>query len=296
MHFLHTQPAIAVPENACDCHMHVFGTQDLYPFAEQRSYTPPEASLADYRAMTEAIGITRNVFVQASVYGTDNRCLVDALSNSDGQARGVAGIDTAVTDDALRTLTAAGVRGARVNAASSGGRSIDRIARDIEETAERIKPFGWHLQVFANLESLAELAPLLQRLDVPLVIDHMGLAKAALGLAQPGFRQLLALVADGAWIKVSGAYRVSEAAPDYPDVAPIACALIQANPDRILWGSDWPHTGEHPNVRLDDPPRIEFRPLDDGNLISLLGDWVDDDVTLKRILVDNPEALYGFES
>ena len=295
MPFLHNPPSIAVPPNACDCHMHVFGTEYAYPLAPQRSYTPPEASLAEYRAVTEVLGVTRNIFVQGSAYGTDNQCLVDALAKSNGRARGVAGIDATVSEETLKELTEAGVRGARVNAATFGVRSIDVITRAIEETVERIKPYGWHLQLFAHLESIVQIAPLLRRLGVPLVIDHMGLAKAALGPQQPGFTQLLDLVAAGAWIKVSGAYRVSEAAPDYADVAQIARPLIQANPDRIVWGSDWPHTGKHPNAKLDAAPRIEYRPLDDGKLLSLLGQWVDDDATLKRILVDNPARLYGFD-
>lgn len=291
----HTAPSFPVPADACDCHMHVFGTEDRYPLAPQRSYTPPEATLEDYRAMTGVIGTTRNVFVQGSAYGTDNRCLVDALARSGGAAKGVAGIDEGTDDETLAQLTEAGVCGARVNAASFGVRSVDEIGRAIEATAERIKPHGWHLQLFAHLDSIAALAPLLKRLDLPLVVDHMGMARAALGTEQAGFRELVDLVANGAWVKVSGAYRVSEAGPDYADAAPIARALIRAAPSRVVWGSDWPHTGKHPNARLEAAPRIEYRPLDDGRLLGLLADWVDDEATLHAILVDNPARLYGFE-
>jgi predicted TIM-barrel fold metal-dependent hydrolase len=274
--------------------MHVFGTEDAYPLAEQRSYTPPEATLEDYRAMTAVLGINRNVFVQGSAYGTDNSCLVDALALSNGSARGVAGIDGRTSEADLRAMTDAGVRGARVNAASFGVRSLEHIARDVQETASRIKPYGWHLQLFAHLDSVAELAPVLRNLDIPVVIDHMGMAKAALGPSQPGFDKLVELVCDGVWVKVSGVYRVSDAAPGYANAAPIAKALIAANPERVIWGSDWPHTGKHANAKLDAAPRIEYRPLDDGRLLSLLGDWAGDDVALKRILADNPAALYGF--
>lgn len=294
MQALHTPPVFQVPENACDCHMHVFGPQDRYPLAARRSYTPPEAGLDDYRAMAKIVGISRNVFVQGSAYGADNQCLVDALVHSGGRARGVAGIDAKTSDDTLRQLTEAGVCGARVNAASFGDRSVAGIARALEQTAERIKPYGWHLQLFAHLESIAELAPVLRRLDLPVVFDHMGMAKAAAGTGQPGFRELVDLVGDGAWVKVSGVYRVSEAEPDYADAAPIARALIRANPARVVWGSDWPHTGKHPNARLDVAPSIEYRPLDDGRLLGLLAGWVDDSAVLHRILVDNPALLYGF--
>lgn len=294
MNVNHSKPGFQIPAGACDCHMHIFGTADRYPFVAGRSYTPPEASLRAYRDMTRTLGLERNVFVQGSAYGADNACLLDALSEAGTTARGVVMIDRQTTDDALRSMDKAGVCGVRVNAHSAGIRSASEIESVLRETADRIKPLGWHIQLFAALDAVAELAPVLRSLGVPVVIDHMGMAKAHRGVQQPGFRSLLDLVADGAWVKISGAYRVSEEAPDYPDAKPIAQALIDANPDRVVWGTDWPHTGKHPNASLETAPLTEYRPLDDGLLLDLLASWAEDPAIRRKILVDNPAELYGF--
>lgn len=291
----HSRPTISVPGKACDCHMHIFGSLDRYPPTPQRSYTPREASLADYRKMAGILGLERVVFVQASAYGSDNSCLLDALSATGQSGRGVAVIDEATTEQDLLSFHRAGIRGVRVNAETFGLRSTDEIARQLRRTAERIGPIGLHLQLFAALSVIADLAQEIGSLGVPVVIDHMGMAKGALGPKQDGFKKLVKLVEDGSWIKLSGAYRVSSAEPDYPDAAHIARAVIEANPDRTLWGTDWPHTGKHANARLGSAPVIEYRPLDDGRLLSLLGTWIDDAAALKRILVDNPARLYGFD-
>ena len=291
----HSKPAFAVPPGACDCHMHVYGPLAAYPAAPQRSYTPREASLADYLDMAGTLGLERVVFVQGSAYGSDNRCLKDTLRALGASGRGVAVIDRETPDSELAALHAAGVRGARVNAETFGLRSAADVAGLITQTAERLRPFGWHLQLFAALPTIADLYPVLNRLPVPLVIDHMGMAQAARGTDQPGFDRLLALLSDGAWVKVSGAYRVSSAEPGFADAAVIARALIAANPERIVWGSDWPHTGKHANARRETAPLIDYRPLDDGRLLDLLAGWVDGDAALlQRILTDNPAALYGF--
>ncbi|QJP14593.1 amidohydrolase family protein [Starkeya sp. ORNL1] len=289
----HSAPTFKVPAGACDCHMHVFGPLDRYPPSPTRSYTPREASLADYDRMTAVVGLQRLVLVQASAYGTDNSCLLDTLKAAGPRARGVAVIDDATTDAELATLNAAGVRGVRVNAETFGVSSAAEIERMLAPTIDRVGPLGWHVQLFASLAAIADLAPMLRAMALPLVIDHMGLAKGPLGPDQPGFNALLSLVGNGAWVKVSGAYRVSSDEPSFPDAAPIAKALIVANPDRIVWGSDWPHTGKHANARLNETPVIEYRPLDDGALLSLLATWADE-ATVKKVLADNPAALYGF--
>lgn len=290
----HTRPNVRVPKGACDCHMHVFGPLDRYPPAVRRSYTPREASLADYRKMASILGLERIVFVQASAYGADNSCMLDALATAGKNSRGVAVIDETTSDAELLALERAGVRGVRLNAETFGLRSPDEIARQLRRLAQRIGPLGLHLQLFTTLAVIAELASEIGSLGVPVVIDHMGMAKAALGPKQDGFEKLVRLVAEGCWVKLSGAYRVSSAEPDHADAAPIARALIAASPERVLWGTDWPHTGKHGNASIGGAPVIEYRPLDDGRLLSLLGDWTDDDATLKRILVDNPARLYGF--
>ena len=289
----HSKPGIVVPAGACDCHMHVFGPLDRYPGAPQRSYTPREASLAQYYAMADVLGLQRTVFVQASAYGADNSCLLDTLAAAGRSARGVAVIDDATRDEELATLHAAGVRGVRVNAETFGVRSPEEVGRMVSATAERVRPLGWHLQLFAALPTIAALHSALAALPVPLVIDHMGMARGSLGPDQPHFATLLDLVRRGTWVKVSGAYRVSTDEPDFPDAAPIARALIAANADRVVWGTDWPHTGKHAGAKLEAAPMIEYRRLDDGRLLDLLGGWADAD-TRTKILVTNPAALYGF--
>jgi predicted TIM-barrel fold metal-dependent hydrolase len=291
----HSKPKFRVPAGACDCHMHIFGPPDKYPGAPQRSYTPREASFAQYQAMAAVLGLQRIVFVQPSTYGADNSCLVDTLREAGGKMRGVAVIDEHTSDRDLEMLKEAGVRGVRVNVETSGVRSPSEIGKVVTGTAARIRPFGLHLQLFAALSAIEALYGVLRALPVPLVIDHMGLARGSLGTEQPGFDKLLELVAGGAWVKVSGVYRVSTEDPNYSDAAPIAKTLIAANPKRIVWGSDWPHTGKHGGAPHETAPIVEFRPLDDGQLLDLLADWADEE-TRDAILVDNPAELYGFEA
>jgi len=289
-----SSPDFSVPAGATDCHMHVFGPLDRYPGAVSRSYTPREASLDDYRKIARPLGLQRVVFVQASAYGSDNRCLVDTLKECGPSGRGIAVIDSETGDEELTELASAGVRGVRVNAETFGVRSPIEVGRLLEETVTRIQPLGWHVQLFAALSTVAELTSMLSDLPVPVVVDHMGMANGELGVKQPGFDRLLDFVAGGGWAKVSGAYRVSSREPDFPDAGPIARALIEAGPDRIVWGSDWPHTGKHANSKLKEPPTIDYRPLDDGHLLNLLNEWVVDEPLLERILVGNPAALYDF--
>ena len=293
----HTRPAAAIPAGAVDCHMHVMGDVAAYPPSPRRSYTPRPASLADWDAMARTAGLARHILVQASAYGADNRCLLDALkARGPARARGVAMIDETVNDLALQDMHAAGVRGVRVNAATFSVEDPKAVAAQLEDTFRRVAPLGWHVQLFAALPVIENLTPLLQSAPVPIVLDHMGLAKAASGPRQPGFEALVGLLRSGrGWVKLSGCYRISERAPDYPDVAPIVHALIDANPERVIWGTDWPHTGAHgSSVKTGEAPVIAYRPLDDGHLLSLFADWCGDAGTLRRILVDNPGALYGF--
>ncbi len=293
----HTPPRATVPAGAIDCHMHVFGTLDRYPPAAQRSYTPLPASLDDYLAMAATVGLARNVFVQASAYGTDNRCMLDAMRVRGPLCRGVAVIDDAVTDAVLAEMHALGVRGVRVNAATFGMTDPAAVAGQLNRTIARVAPLGWHVQIFAQLSMLQTLHETLAQAPVPIVIDHMGLPRTDLGVDQPGFAAVLDLLTRGhCWVKVSGTYRVSTSATDFSDATPIAAALIRANPARIVWGTDWPHTGAHKNQRGAEPPTIAYRRLDDGVLLDLLADATDatDAATLQRVLVDNPSALYDF--
>jgi predicted TIM-barrel fold metal-dependent hydrolase len=242
-----------------------------------RSYTPPDAPLETYSRLLRTLGYERAVLVQPSVYGTDNRAMMDAIAAAGPGFRGVAVLDDAVGDAELARLHAGGVRGVRFNMLFKGGPSwaaLDRLAA-------RIAPLGWHVQFLIDVAATPDLDTLLARLPVPAVIDHVGHMPKDRGIADPGFRSLLRSVGSGrTWVKLTGAYRIAD--PPYAAVAPLARALIAANPERMLFGTDWPHpghAGQMPN---------------DGTLADLLADWAPGAETRRRILVDNPAALYGF--
>jgi len=272
-------PAGALPPGACDCHVHVFGPPARYPFAADRAYTPPEASFQSYQAIMRGLGLTRAVLVQPSVYGTDNRAMLDAMGQGGDTVRGVAVIGTQGDDD-LAALDAAGVRGVRINTLFPGAPEID----DLDALAARIAPFGWHLQVLIDVAESAGLVTRLGRLPVATVIDHLGHMPAALGRDHRGFQDLLALLReDRTWVKLSAPYRLSaHGGPPYDDVRPFAEAVLEAAPDRVVWGSDWPH------------PAIEGPRPDPAALLDPLFDWIDDTDLRRRVLVDNPARLYGF--
>jgi len=292
----HTKPAFALPAGATDCHVHVFGPGDTYPWAHSRVYTPGDASIADLERHQTALGLSRVVIVHPSPYGTDNACTIDAIARLGAKARGVAVIDpTTITDAELTALYEGGMRGARANLSTAGVVDPKAAWQTLAAIRDRIAPLGWHLQTFTNLTVIEALRDALHDLRVTLVVDHFGGARAALGPSQPGFQTLLSLVASGrAYVKLSGAYRIS-AAPEFADVAPLARALIAANPDRMLWGSDWPHPGgaNRTGALLDE---IEpFHAIDDGAALNRLYRWTGGDASmLRRILVDNPARLYGY--
>ena len=293
-----TAPAFDVPSDACDCHVHVFGPTERFPFSPERRYTPGPAAVEDLLALQRALRLDRVVIVHPSPYGADNSCTVDALRRLGPRARGVAVIDAATTDAALEEMHRAGMRGVRVNLVTMG-ESNPAVARDrLAWAASRVAPYGWHVQIYANLPVIAALHDAIPALPTPLVVDHFGRAQAAHGIRQPGFEALLSLVRRGkVHVKLSAPYRISEQA-DYADAAALARALIDANPERMVWGSDWPHPGARPGTRPDvprDPRAIEpFRAEDNGRALDRLREWVDDAARLKAILVDNPARLYGF--
>ena len=268
-----------MPAGACDTHAHVISTSDAYPMAPSRSYTPPPAPGEKYLAMLEATGCSRGVLVQISVYGTNNGYLLEVLKANPDRLRGIAVVTPEVSDHELEAMHAAGIRGLRINVLFPGaGLSFDAM----EILARRIAPLGWHMQFLVEGRELPGLLPRMRRLPCPGVIDHMGHLPAALGFQHPGFQAVRELVANhGWWTKLSGAYRLSEDAPDFAEVTPIAQALIEAAPDRVVWGSDWPHVAM-------------ARMPDTGRLRNLLQVWAPDPATRKRILVDNPARLYGF--
>lgn len=290
-----TRPRFTVPVGACDCHMHVFGPRELYPPAAQRVYTPTPAPAAAWRAMADRLGLSRVVFVQPSAYGSDNRAMLDALEEVGAQGRGIAVVADDTDRSALAAMAKAGVRGIRLNMKTHGESDIRALRQRFAGAAERIAPLGWHIQIFADLPMIAAIDDAIRAAPVPVVLDHMGGAVGALGLRQDGFRALLDLVGDGrCWVKLSGAYRVSEQEPGFTDATPIARALVAANPERMVWGTDWPHIGAHAEAPGSDAPPVIYRDLDTGALLNLLADAAGDEATLKRILADNPARLYGF--
>jgi predicted TIM-barrel fold metal-dependent hydrolase len=291
----HSPPAFRAPPGACDCHTHVFGPEKRFPYDIARAYTPPDATLADLDRLHQHLGIDRVVIVHPSPYGADNRISVDALHHfGPKRARGVAVISAATTNTELKALDAAGMRGARENLETAGVHDPAAAWPRVESTARRIAELGWHLQIFARLSVIAALADRISALPITVVIDHFGRPEAAHGVSQPGFDALRRLVGSGkAYIKVSASYRVSKLT-DHADAAPLARALIKENPDRIVWGTDWPHPGGAPRGG-DVADSVEpFLPIDDGAALNRLADWAVDTATRDRILITNPARLYGF--
>jgi predicted TIM-barrel fold metal-dependent hydrolase len=282
-----------VPERACDCHVHVFGDRNRFPFAASRTYTPESASAVELLAMHRSLHISRAVIVQPSVYGTDNSCTLDAMKRYGSGARGIAVLPSALPSTTLDNMERAGIRGVRVNLGTAGITNLDEARHRLKSAIEQIRGRKWHVQVYADLPVVAGLSDIVLESPVPVVFDHFGGAKGSAGLQQPGFDKLLQLVGSGkGYVKISGAYRASISAPDYPDAVPLARALIRANPQRILWGSDWPHPDTGSGRRSSDvsPPLR----VDDGHLLNLLATWVPDATLRKTILVDNPASLYAF--
>lgn len=278
-------PRLAVPALACDSHLHVFGPAGRYPYQATRAYTPPDSPPEEMRKLHAALGIGRAVLVQASVHGTDNRAILDAVATDPARLRAVAAVTEEVTEAELRRLHEGGVRGFRVNLVDKGGMPFRSLAA-LEAMAARVQPMGWHAELLVHVEDSEEFRQIARRLPIPVCVGHLGYTKAAIALTHPGYRDFLALLKDGrCWAKLTGPYRISAAdrAP-YADVAPLARAVVEAAPARVVWGTDWPHVmlkGVMPN---------------DAALLDLLADWVPDAATRQRILVDNPAALYGFDA
>jgi len=290
-----SQPATRVnfdvPAHACDCHTHIFGDPKAFPFSPERRYTPEPALPAEMAALHRALHMERVVIVTPSVYGTDNSATLYGMKARGATARGVAVIDERTTDRELGAMAKAGMRGIRLNL-TTGGVTDPAIARQrFESAAKRMKVLGWHIQIYSSLEVVSGIKELVLDSPVPVVFDHFGGAEVARGMAQAGLGDLLALLKSGkAYVKISAAYRASNQAPGYTDVAPLAAALIAANPDRILWGTDWPH----PNSTLPVGSVAPLLQIDDGRLLNELAVWAPDKAILKKILVDNPAGLYGF--
>jgi predicted TIM-barrel fold metal-dependent hydrolase len=276
------KPRTDVPPGASDTHAHIFGPASRFPYIGDRSYTPPDALLNAYKELLATLGFDRAVLVQPSIYGTDNRALLEALSQAGPNFRGICVVDDTISNSMLEQMHALGVRGIRGNFMNKGGITFDAL----ERLAWRLQAIGWHVQLFLNISEYPDFAYRVRKLPVEVVIDHMGFMPTTRGVDHPAFRELLNLVEeDRCWVKLSGPYRItSSTRPPYPDVRPFARSLIEANADRLVWATDWPH----PDIHVPMP--------NDGDLVDTLADWAPDPTVRRKILVDNPAKLYGFPS
>ena len=267
-----------VPPGAVDTHAHVIGLPPHFPYVSQRSYTPPAAPPREYMAMLDATGMTYGVLTQVSVHGTDNRLLAETLRNNNRRLRGIAVIDLDCPERERAALKDAGVVGLRINVLYGGGVGFGQL----EDYAALCAEMGWHLQFLVDAKDLPELRPRLAKLPVPFLIDHMGHFPTTRGIEDAGFKALVSLVSDGAYVRLSGAYRNTVEGPPWRDTVPFARALAAAGPERCVWGSDWPHVANWGVM------------MGVGELLDLLADWVPDAELRDRILVDNPHRLFGF--
>jgi predicted TIM-barrel fold metal-dependent hydrolase len=282
-----SRPKKPLPPDACDCHAHVFGPFDRFPLAQERTYTPPLAPAEAYWTMLRKMGFSRAVVVQPSAYGVDNTCTLAAIESAAGRMRGIGVVDPSITDAQLAQLGEQGIRGMRFTeiVTREGGKMRGAAGFDaLRALGPRLREHDMHAQIFAALDDFMAAAPELLQLGIPLVLDHMGrVGPGSRAPSDPTFRNLLALLAEGrVWIKLT-AFRNSTRFPDYEDVRPFHDALLMTNPDRLVWGSDWPllnTAGRTPDI---------------GRLLDTLDAWIDDDALRERILVANPARLYGFE-
>lgn len=276
----------ALPRGACDCHAHVFGPAARFPYAEPRSYTPDDAPLSAYLAMLDRLGCERGVLVQPSAYGRDNTAMLDALTREPARLRGVAVGGAELTPAILKQWHAQGVRALRANEFRRDGKPYYQNGvglKDIEQFYSVMADLNWHLQLWIDTRDLPDLLPALSRVPVPVVVDHMGRMEHRHGTEHPGFQALVRGVGEGRlWSKLSGTYRLGATAPDYIEARPFHDALVVANPQNLVWGSDWPH------------PRPEGPVPDAKKLLDLFLDWTPQPELRQAILVDNPARLYDF--
>jgi 2-pyrone-4,6-dicarboxylate lactonase len=282
------RPRIMPPPGAWDAHAHIFGSADKFPYTPGRGYTPPDAPVENYIALLDHLGFARGVAVQGNAHGFDNRVVLDALARFPQRLRGVAITDTRIKPETLRDWHKLGMRGLRFHLFSDAGRPgyVRGVGLDVFAVFRSVmRELGWVMQVFCDWRLMQAVAPRLRDIsrEMPVIIDHMLNIPAARGVADANFQALLKLVGEGhAHVKLSAAYRLSAQFPDYADAKAFHDALIRANPDRLMWGTDWPH----PSIAAEVMP-------DDGHLLDLLHDWTPDAETRRRILVETPERLFG---
>ena len=275
------RPALRLPAGAWDTHAHVCGPIQTYPLVANRLYNPPVASVTDYLHMLDTLGVQRGVLVQPSVYGTDNRALLDGLAQAQGRLRGVAVLPYDVSADEVRHLHRMGVRGVRCNIVDLKEGKGQLPLAGLQQLARTIAPLGWHLEFLMHVNEFPDLHRQMRTLPVPLVFGHLGYVPTSVGGSE-GFEGLLDLARAGqAWIKMTAPYRLTPESSPYASVAPVARLLCQQVPDRLLWGSDWPHVF------------IKTPMPNDGDLLDLMGSWMSSSADLHAIWVDHPKHLYG---
>lgn len=277
------KPNLTLPPLSCDCHAHICGPQSEFAYAPERVYTPYDSLLPDYITMLETVGVERCVLVQPSVYGADNRVMLKAMADSPLPCRGVAVVEDGVTDGEISRLHEAGVRGLRYNLVDvrdpTGNLALDAVTA----MAKRVQPLGWHVEFLMHADGYPDVVSLFADFPTDIVLGHLGYMRPPLAVEAPAFQNLLQLVRGGrCWIKLTGPMRISGGEMPYPDVTPIARALVEANPERMIWGSDWPHV------------KVSKTIPNDGDVVDLLADWIPDEETRRRVLVDNATRLYGF--
>lgn len=285
-----SKPNFTVPFGACDCHAHIFGPVERYSLSPDRGYTPPKAGVDAYRRLLAILGFERAIIVTPGAYGTDNACTEEVLLSANGTWRGIALLDSEVDEREVERLHNAGFRGVRFNLRvnpnyASGPGTLGQL----QQLADRIGSFGWHVQLALNARDLGTFAPFLSQLPIDFVVDHMGFPSISKGVVDPGFHTLLSLMQNKrCWVKLSGAYHLSNQEFPHMDVGPFARALIDIAPERLVWATNWPHTssahrkGKNPGTVIPN----------DGDLLNLLELWAPNERVRHQILVDNPTKLY----
>jgi 2-pyrone-4,6-dicarboxylate lactonase len=278
------KPRFILPPLSCDCHVHICGPASVYRYSPDRIYTPPDASLADYLKVLSMLGLERAILVQPSVYGTDNTVLIEALANAGPGLRGVAVVDHGISDKELERLNQVGIRGIRFNLVDVAEPKGIMPLEKMKHLGERIKPFQWHVELLVHVDDLPDFDESFAHFPVDIVVGHMGYMRPGKDASAPGFQALLRCLRAGrCWVKLTAPYRISSDDLPYGDVASIAQALVEAAPERMIWGSDWPHV------------MVKKQMPNDGVLCDLLADWIPDSDMRKRLLVDNPAKLYRFD-
>jgi len=275
------RPVYRAPPGSCDTHCHVFGPGNVFPYAATRKYTPPDAPKENLCELHDTLGLERAVIVQASCHGTDNAAMLDAIAASDGRYRGVCNADDSFTEKQFAELHAGGIRGVRFNFVKhlGGAPDLDKMRAIIS----KVKQLPWHVELHFDAKDLLEYESVLDEIPLPVVIDHMGRVLVVDGVDQAPFQSLLSRLRDSEdlWVKVSGAERISAAGPPFSDAVPFASACIKAAPDRVIWGTDWPH------------PNVKTMP-NDGDLVDLIPQMAPTIELQRQLLVDNPARLFGF--